>query len=246
MNLTSQTLPRATRKRSRVLAWLAPGTVLGACLVSMSALHAQPQSAAADGLKLYLERAATGLPGRVEVVVGQLDERLQLAPCARVEPFLPVISRLWGKTQIGLRCAEGASWSVYLPVQIRVFAPALIATRTIGFGHSVGADDARLEEVEVSREPGAPIADLPSLDGKTAARVIAAGQILRAEHFRTPPAIGAGDTVRLILNGAGFSISASGRALSSAAEGQSVRVQTDSGRVVQGVARSGRLVEMRL
>ena len=229
-----------------VAALLAVAAVFGAALLGISPANAQPQSAAADGVRLYLERAATGLPGRVEVVLGRLDERLQLAPCARVEPFLPANSRLWGKTQIGLRCAEGASWSVYLPVDVRVFAPALIATRTIGFGHSVGPDDTRLEEVEVSREPGAPLADVPGLDGKTAARVIAAGQILRAEHFRTPPAIGAGDTVRLVLNGAGFSISASGRALSAAAEGQSVRVQTDSGRVVQGVARSGRLVEMRL
>ncbi len=246
MNLPSPVPLRRSDTPTGIAAYLALAALVGAGLFCCQAARAQPQTAAADGIRLYLERAATGLPGRVEVVLGRLDERLQLAPCARVEPFLPANSRLWGKTQIGLRCAEGASWSVYLPVDIRVFAPALVAARTIGFGNVVGQDDTRLDEVEVSREPGAPLADLQSLEGKTAARVIAAGQILRAEHFRTPPAIGAGDTVRLILNGAGFSITASGRALSAAAEGQSVRVQTDSGRVVQGVARSGRLVEMRL
>ena len=246
MTLPAPTPTRHTGIPAGIALLLALATFLGAGPWGMSSALAQPQSAAAEGIKLYLERAATGLSGRVEVVLGRLDERLQLAPCARVEPFLPANSRLWGKTQIGLRCAEGASWSVYLPVDIRVFAPALIATRAIGFGNAVGQDDTRLEEVEVSREPGSPLADMASLEGRTAARVIAAGQILRAEHFRTPPAIGAGDTVRLILNGAGFSISASGRALSTAAEGQSVRVQTDSGRVVQGVARSGRQVEMRL
>lgn len=246
MNLLSSAATRLAGTPPGIAALWAVAAFLGAGLICIPLAHAQPQAAAADGIKLYLERAATGLPGRVEVVLGRLDERLQLAPCGRVEPFLPATSRLWGKTQIGLRCAEGASWSVYLPVDIRVFAPALIATRTIGFGNAVGQEDTRMEEVEVSREPGSPLADPASLEGKTAARVIAAGQILRAEHFRTPPAIGAGDTVRLILNGAGFSISASGRALSTAADGQSVRVQTDSGRVVQGVARSGRLVEMRL
>jgi len=246
MNLPAFTPTRGSGISTGAALLLAVATLLGAGLWNMASAQTQPQSAAAEGIRLYLERAATGLPGRVEVVVGRLDERLQLAPCARVEPFLPANSRLWGKTQIGLRCAEGASWSVYLPVDIRVFAPALIATRAIGLGSVAGQDDTRLEEVEVSRESGTPLADPASLEGKTAARMIAAGQILRAEHFRTPPAIGAGDTVRLILNGSGFSISASGRALSTAAEGQSVRVQTDSGRVVQGVARSGRLVEMRL
>ena len=171
MNPPALTAPRLRRTPLAIRAWIAAGVVLGACLTGMTPSPAQAQGAATDGLKLYLERAATGLPGRVEVVVGRLDDRLQLAPCARVLPFMPANSRLWGKTQIGLRCAEGASWSVYLPVEIRVFAQALVATRTIGFGSGVGPDDARLEEVEVSREPGMPLADFPSLDGKTAARI---------------------------------------------------------------------------
>jgi flagella basal body P-ring formation protein FlgA len=205
-----------------------------------------PNAAPDEALRLYVERAVNGLPGRVEVNVGRLDERLQLAPCGRIEPFLPNGTRLWGKSQLGLRCAEGASWSVYLPVEVRVFGQALVAARPIGYGQGAGPEDVRLEEVELSREPGTAIAEFAALDGKTATRAIASGQILRADYFRSPPAVGAGDTVRLLYNGAGFSVSASGRALSAAAEGQPVRVQTDSGRVVQGTARAGRTVEMRL
>jgi flagella basal body P-ring formation protein FlgA len=87
---------------------------------------------------------------------------------------------------------------------------------------------------------------MASLEGKTSTRTIAAGQVLRADYFRTPPVVGAGDTVRLNFSGDGFSVSASGRALGAAQEGQTVRVQTESGKVVQGIARSGRLVELRL
>ena len=212
----------------------------------LAAPAAPAQSAPADTLKLFLEKAASGLPGRVEVQIGHLDERLRLAPCARIEPFVPPGTRLWGRSQIGLRCAEGASWTVYLPVEIRVFANALVATRTIAYGHLAGPDDAKLAEVELSRESGQALADPNWLEGKSATRVIGAGQVLRAEYFRAPPAVGAGDSVRLIYSGAGFSVTAGGRALGAANEGQPVRVQTESGRIVQGVARAGRTVEMRL
>jgi flagella basal body P-ring formation protein FlgA len=57
---------------------------------------------------------ATALPAgasalRTEIELGELDSRLRLAPCAKVEPFLPPGARLWGKTRLGLRCTEGPS-----------------------------------------------------------------------------------------------------------------------------------------
>ena len=204
------------------------------------------QDASNDSLRLYIEQAAGRLPGRVEVILGRLDERLQLAPCQRVEPYVPPGTRLWGRARVGLRCLEGANWNVYLPVEIKVFGPALVASRPLAYGQIVGPDDTRVDEVELSREPGNALTDAGGLEGKTAARGIAAGQVLRAEYFRTPPVVSSGDTVRLVLNGAGFTVTASGRTLSSAQDGESVRVQTDSGRVVQGVARPGKLVELRL
>lgn len=235
---------RAQTARTRLLHGMARLALVS--MAFLAAPAARAQSAPADTLKLFLEKAASGLPGRVEVQIGHLDERLRLAPCARIEPFVPPGTRLWGRSQIGLRCAEGASWTVYLPVEIRVFGSALVAARTIAYGQLAGPDDAKLAEVELSRESGQALADLNWLEGKSATRAIGTGQVLRAEYFRAPPAVGAGDSVRLIYSGAGFSVTAGGRALGAANEGQPVRVQTESGRIVQGVARTGRTVEMRL
>ncbi len=221
------------------------GAFAAALLVSGGTATAQAQNGA-DPVRLYLEKATAGLPGRVEVKIGRLDERLQLAPCAQVEPYVPGNARLWGKTQIGLRCIAGASWNVFLPVEVKVFGHALVAARPIAYGQAVSQEDLQLEEVELSREPGVALTDPQSLDGKTSTRTIAQGQVLRSEHFRAPPAVGAGDTVRLVFTGNGFSVSASGRSLGAAADGMPVRVQTESGRVVQGTARAGRVVEMRL
>jgi len=218
------------------------------CAAALLMAGAAPAQAASpeDPLKMYLEKATAGLPGRVEVSIGALDERLKLGQCGRVEPYIPAGTRLWGKAQIGLKCIEGSRWNVFLPVEIRVYGQALVASRALSYGQAVGNDDVRLQEVEFTREPGVAIADPRQLEGKTAARMIAAGQVLRQEFFRTPPAVNAGDSVRVVYTGEGFNISTAGRAIGNAAEGQPVRVQTDAGRIVQGTARAGRIVEMRL
>ena len=135
---------------------------------------------------------------------------------------------------------------MYLPVEVKVFGPGLVAARPIAFGQPVAPEDMHMEEVELGREGAGVVTDPAHLDGKTAARMVGVGQVLRADYFRAQPVVGAGDTVRMVLSGTGFSITASGRALGSALDGQPVRVQTDSGRVVQGIARSNRVVEMRL
>ncbi len=235
--------------RNPVPLWFAQGLVIAAmfvCAAPLKARSAPAQSAGpAASIKLYLEQATTGLPGRVEVSVGALDERMRLAPCARVEPYVPQGARLWGRGSIGLKCLDAAGWNVFLPIDVKVFARALVAARVLQPGDTAGALDVREEEVDLTRQSGVVVTHATQIDGKTAAHMIGNGQVLRQESFRAPPAVGAGDTVQLVFNGAGFVIVSDGRALANAADGQPVRVQTNSGRVVQGIARAGRVVDMK-
>ena len=103
----------------------------------------------------------------------------------------------------------------------------------------------REQEVDLTRLGGVVLTQPAQLEGKIATRMLGQGQVLLQEYFRAPPAVGAGDTVQLVFLGSGFTISANGRALANALEGQPVRVQTSSGRVVQGIARAGRIVDMK-
>jgi flagella basal body P-ring formation protein FlgA len=89
------------------------------------------------------------------------------------------------------------------------------------------------------------VSDLKQVDGRMLARSLFPGQILRLEHFRAAPAISQGDQVKLVAKGPGFTISADGEALAHALDGQSVRVRTETGRIVSGTARPGRVVELR-
>jgi flagella basal body P-ring formation protein FlgA len=198
-----------------------------------------------ERLRLFLDRETAGLGGRVDITHGELDPRLQLAPCTRVELFLPQGSRLWGRGAIGARCVEGATWQVWLPVTVRVFAPALVAVRPVATGEPFADADVRVEEIDLTREPAGVLADPALLRSVVAARPIQPGTPLRADHVRRKPVVAAGDPVRLVYRGEHFQVTSEARALAAAAEGQSVRVQTDSGRVVTGIAQPDRTVEIR-
>jgi flagella basal body P-ring formation protein FlgA len=208
-----------------------------------------PASESRDPIQTFIERnmpagnAAAG--GRIEVSVGSLDPRLQLAPCQRIEPYLLPGTRLWGRTSIGVRCLEGATWTVSLPVTVTVRGPAVVAAEPIAAGSPATTAAVRIEEVELTRESGTPVTDPEQLMGKTFTRSIAAGQVLRLESLRATPTVVAGDPVRIDMVGKGFVIQSEGQALSAGAEGQPLRVRTESGRIVSGTLK-GRAVEIRI
>jgi flagella basal body P-ring formation protein FlgA len=197
----------------------------------------------ADQVRLLVEREA-GFPGRVEVSIGNPNSRLQLAPCARMEPFIPQGARLWGRTTLGLRCVEGAAWQAFIPVHVRIHAMAPVAARPLAQGQAVTAADLQMEEIEVTRFPAGAIADPAQLADKQLARPLATGQPLLREHLRARPVLAQGDSVKLVYQGANFSVATQGRALAHALDGQSVTVVTESGRHVSGIARPGRVVQL--
>lgn len=197
-----------------------------------------------QAVRILVERE-TPKGHRIELQVGKLDTRVQLAPCARAEPFVPPGGRLWGRSMVGIRCTAGASWAVRLPVHVQVFAPVLIANASLPAGANLNESDFRLEEYELTRE-SAPLANDPAaLVGRQLTRAITAGQALRIDMLRIPPTIQAGEPLPIILTGQGFSLSSEGVALTPGSEGQTLRVRTESGRVVSGILRN-RTLEMRL
>lgn len=193
------------------------------------------------GLRLYLEKETTGLGGRVEIILGTLDERLKLAPCSHIEPFLPTGAKLRGKATIGLRCTEGPGWTAWLPVEIKVWGQALVANGNFVAGQALAEHDVRSEEIELTREPGA-ITSLAQISDKTLTRQLNTGQLLRQDQFRIRPMVSQGDMVQVVYSGNGFSVSTEAQALGQASSGQTLRVKTNSGKVLSGILQPGRVV----
>lgn len=184
-------------------------------------------------------------PLRMEVSIGALDSRLRLAPCARVEPYLPPGMRLWGRTRLGLRCLDGAvRWNVFLPVTVKAFGPAWVVKAPVNPGATLAAGDAVQAEVDWAEEASPVIADPAQWIGTTVIRAVGAGQALRQAAVRPPQAFQAGAPVRVVAAGAGFAVASDGEAMAAGFVGQPVRVRMEGGRIMSGTVRDARTVEV--
>ena len=226
------------------------GTTLlsGAWLLTAAWLVCAAPAAAADlaaQARLYLDAQALQLPGDVEITVGEPDPRLALAECARAEPFIPTNARLWGRGHIGIRCVQGANWTVYLPVDVRIFAPAPVAARAIPRGQILGRDDFRLERVELTQWPLGELASPDQIDGRMATRTIAAAEPLRRGQLKHLPLIMPGDAVRVLIETSSFVVATDGKALTSAGSGEGVQVALETGKTVWGTANPGKVVQIK-
>ena len=175
------------------------------------------------------------MPLRMEVQIGKLDPRLNLAPCQKVEPYLPNGSKLWGRTRIGMRCVQGAKpWNVFLPVTVKAFGPAWVLVNNVGAGETLTQEHAMQKEVDWAESPHAIIALPDDWVGQSAARNLTAGMALRQTMIKAAELFKPGAGVKVLVQGGGFAVTSSGKALDAGAVGQNVRVRMDNGRTVIG------------
>jgi len=221
-------------------------TILSSVCVTTLMLVSAWAQVPTDSVRPFVQNELGTIDGasRIDISVGEADARLRLAPCEKAEPFLRSGTRLWGRTFVGLRCVSGAQWTISVPVQVRVFGPGLVAAHLLAAGQSISETDVRSEQVEWTRQPQGVARDLSQLQHRVPARPIEPGQPIGLALLSDTPAVGQGDEVKLVGRGNGFSITTDAVALASAAVGQPVRVRLESGKILTGTAREGRIVEL--
>ncbi len=203
---------------------------------------------AQDWIDQQLQSTEPGaLPLRPEIEVGSLDSRLRLAPCTRIEPYLPAGTRLWGRTRIGMRCTEGPSpWNVFLPIHVRVWGPAWTVRQPVMAGTALTEADVELVEVDWTESITPLLARTEDWLGTEAARNLLPGQVLRQGMVRAPQVFTAGTQVRVLVRGQGFTLTASGAALTHGHLGQTARVRMPNRKVLTGTVRDAETVEIAL
>lgn len=184
---------------------------------------------------------------RLEVQVGQLDSRLQLAPCAQVEPYLPTGTRLWGRSRMGLRCVQGpVAWNVFLPITIRAWGPAWVVTQPVMAGARLSASDLEAIEIDWAESVTPVLSRADDWMGLEVTRPLVPGQVLRQGMVRSPQVFTAGSQIRVLIRGQGFQLMATGSALSHGHLGQSARIRMPNRRVLTGTVIDGETVEITL
>lgn len=191
------------------------------------------------------QQAAQSWPGvRSRAETAAVDERLRLAACRELQFSLPIGSRLGNNGSVNAQCLAPVRWSLYLGFQLRLSGPALVVRRDLPARAILAAADLETREIEYEQLPTAYPGDPRLVIGARINRHFAAGQPLLADALSRPPAVNAGQQVRIVVRGAGFSVNQQGGALNSAAVGEPVRARLKSGRVVQGVAQEDGSVQV--
>jgi flagella basal body P-ring formation protein FlgA len=224
-------------------------SALAFALCALSSLaHAQTprQDTAAirQTVEQFLRIQTAGLPGEVNISVGNVDARTNLPQCAAPEAFMPNGSRPWGKTTIGVRCTTPSPWTIYVASTVQVIGEYIITAAPLAQGQSVGPNDIAKIKGDLTALPSGIITDASQAIGRSVAVSLTSGAPLRSDSLRSQPAVQQGQSVRVVSNGPGFRVSAEGRALNNASEGQIAQARTASGQVVSGIARTGGVVEV--
>lgn len=236
MNLT----PRPTNCFNRLLCGLVI-LLLSWPLLAQATPEKSPLYLALDD---FLRAQTQGLPGKVAYSISPLDTRTQLPACDVFEPFVPQGGKLWGKTTVGIRCLGPSAWTIYVPIQITVSGNYLTTARALPAGSVLDASSIVVRNGDLGTLPAGVVMDSAQAIGKTLKNGLAAGQPLRSDQLTAPWAVQQGQNVKMVSQGAGFSVSAEGKALTSAADGQVVQVRAASGQTVSGIARAGGIVEV--
>ncbi len=207
-----------------------------------AASAAQDHARIRSAVGAFVQQQAASMPGTASFQIDEIDRRIALPECARLEAFLPAGSQLIGKTAVGVRCLEENGWSIFVPVQLRLSVDLLVSARQLPAGQVLQEGDFARQKTETTRLTG--FTDPQQVVGKVLRYGIAAGQVLREDMLRLPYSVTQGQVVQLTVQGRGFTIRSEGVALNNASEGQAVQVRVAAGRVVGGIARPGGVVEV--
>lgn len=244
-------LARPSRQHRARLAWLAACALAAGGVAWHGTVQAQAPATPAPHVlqaRALLQQAADSLavPGaKVEVEVGELDPRLQLAPCAEVQAYLPAYARAWGRTRVGLRCVKGEkAWNVSLPVVVKVWAEAPVLQQALPAGAELRPELLGRAVVDWAAANEPPLVNLQALQSRQLAHALKAGSPVRAADLKARLWFASGDTVRVEARGNGFTVGTTAQALGPGLEGQRVRVRTEAGQVLTGQAVGAHRVEV--
>lgn len=186
--------------------------------------------------------------GDFHVHVDRLDSRLRLAACSsKLQAFLPTSTRLVGNVTIGVQCATGKGWTVYVPAQIDVYEDILTSARPLLRGQRIAAHDIQVSHRKASKLSVSYFHQPSEIIGMVAKRGIPAGRPFSLQLIAPPRLVRRGQDVTLIAETGVLSVRMKGKALSDGAAGDVIRVKNStSNRVVEGVVTAMGVVKVKM
>lgn len=175
-------------------------------------------------------KSRLGPKTRIEYRVGALDYRLNVGTCAKplaieTKDNVTTSSRI----NLQISCQQAAdSWSIYLPVDLSMHRSVVVSVKPLAHGSTIGADDVRLAEYDVSQINGQYLSELEEVVGKDVKRPIAAGAPILSQQLLPPLMVRRGEAVTINAASKIVAVRSAGIALTDGRLGEQIRIKNQS------------------
>ncbi|WP_299996657.1 flagellar basal body P-ring formation chaperone FlgA [uncultured Cedecea sp.] len=200
--------------------------------IAFAAIMASPFGFTADINTLllpYFQQRLAGISDEVSVTLK--TNPTHLPDCEKPVFSTPGNSRLWGNISVLMRCNNDKR---FIQVQVSAVGHYVVVTRSVPRGTILDAQSVTLKRGQLERLPAQALTLTEQAVNAVTQRDITPDMPLTRSMVRQPWRVKAGQQVRVVANGEGFSINSEGRALNNVIVGQYARVRMDSGQIVSG------------
>lgn len=181
----------------------------------------------------YLQRSE--INARHEIEINRLDPRLRLPLCDRdltvslESPAQPI-----GRVTTRVRCDGSARWTVFVPAQVRLFRPVVVASRPLKRNAVVSEPDLLVAEHDVGLLHQGYLTDATQALGKKLTRSLLTDQVIAPRNLELAEVIRKGDQVVIIARTGTVGVRMPGEAMTDGGIGEQISVRNlRSSRVVK-------------
>ncbi len=171
---------------------------------------------------------------KVEVKVGNLDNRLRLAHCDQSLSFsLKDATSSGGNVNVQVSCKGTSSWTILVPALAKVYRSVAVAGRTLQRGEVVSPSDLATDIKDVSEFRLGFALTQEAILGKEVKFTVNKGEAFRYSALDAPLVIKRGDAVSMEAAAGDISVRTNGTAVTDGRLGQQIRVRNNqSARIV--------------
>lgn len=191
---------------------------------------------------------AQGFFDNPQVVMGKLDSRLRLQTCdSELNVFSKNDSTWLGNRTVGVQCYGPVAWTVYVPVQIKVYKPVYVAAKLLEANTVIKHADLKLQQWDIGSLTQGYIKDSKQIVGQQVKYPVAMGTVIKSRYLRPQKVVRRGEYITLVVVADMMEVRMNGTALSDATLGQRIKVKnTTSKRIVEGVVDAPGIVKIQL
>ncbi|OCG05414.1 flagella basal body P-ring formation protein FlgA [Gilliamella apis] len=149
-------------------------------------------------------------------------------------PTLAILNKnkQWGNLTITAKCENITK---YIQIYVAVSGHYVIAKQAISAGTLITEQLVKMQSGQLDKLPATVILNQSEVINHLALRNINDGEVIKNSMLQKNWYVKAGQTVKVIINGEGYSIATHGKTLSNGALGESINIKLNTGNVVEGV-----------